>query len=132
MAHSDNFKIVQGLYAAYANADLDAFYRDLAPDVFWKESDGFPTPGVFRNKEEIVAGVFEILARDWVNFRYELEHLIDGNEFIVAVGTYRGSHGQTARSFESRASHVWHVKDGKIDRFEQFADTHRMQQAATE
>lgn len=131
MATSSNFQTIDNLYSAYERADLEAFYKDLSPDIIWKESDGFPTPGVFRSKTEIVDNVFSVLDRDWSFFRFELEYLIDGNEHVVAVGTYRGTHRKTGKSFEARASHVWHLLEGKIVRFEQFADTHLMQSAAT-
>ncbi|MFH8462434.1 nuclear transport factor 2 family protein [Streptomyces sp. NPDC017991] len=132
MIHSQAFKVIDDLYTAYAEGDLDAFYKDLSSDLVWVECEGFPTPGVFRSKEEIVDNVFSVLARDWIRWDYQLEQLIDAGERIVAVGTYRGTHSTTAKSFSSRAAHVWHVVDGKITRFEQFADTHLIQKAMTD
>lgn len=131
MAHPGGVDIVHNLYLAYERADLEAFYKDLSPTIIWRESDGFPTPGVFRSKEEIVDNVFSVLDREWSLFRFSLEYLIDGHEHIVAVGTYRGTHRITGQCFEARASHVWRVQNGKIASFEQFADTHLMQAATT-
>ncbi|KAF2639406.1 NTF2-like protein [Massarina eburnea CBS 473.64] len=128
---STNYQIIQNLYSAYESANLEAFYSDLSPSITWKESDGFPTPGVFRSKEEIVENVFKVLEREWAVFRFELDSLVDGSdEHVVAVGTYRGTHGETGKSFEARASHVWRLSGRKIVGFEQFADTHLMQSAA--
>ncbi|MGV9847411.1 nuclear transport factor 2 family protein [Streptomyces sp. NPDC003442] len=131
MTHSQGFKVISNLYAAYKDGDLVSFYKDLSPDLVWIECEGFPTPGVFRNKEEVVDNVFSVLARDWSDWNFELDQLIDAGEFIVATGTYQGTHGTTARSFNARAAHTWHVVNGKIVRFEQFADTHLIQSAAT-
>lgn len=131
MAETANFQMIANLYSAYERGDLEAFYKDLSPDISWKECDGFPTPGVFRSQTEIVEKVFSVLQKDWVNWRFELERLIDGNQDIVALGTYRGTHGITGKSFEARASHAWKLVDGKILGFEQFADTHMMQSAAS-
>ncbi|MDQ1036853.1 ketosteroid isomerase-like protein [Streptomyces sp. V3I8] len=131
MNESRSFQIISDLYTAYKDGDLDAFYRDLHPEIVWIECVGFPTPGVFRSKEEIVDNVFSVLARDWSHWQYELKHLLDAGEFIVATGSYQGTHGKTGKSFTARAAHTWHVVDGKIIRFEQFADTHPMQSAAT-
>ncbi|MFH8470876.1 nuclear transport factor 2 family protein [Streptomyces sp. NPDC017991] len=131
MIHSQGYKIVKDLYDAYHEGDLVAFYKDLSAELTWIECEGFPAAGVFRNKEEIVDNVFSVLARDWSRWDYQLEQLIDAGEYIVAVGTYRGTHGTTVKSFSARAAHVWQVTDGKITRFEQFADTHLMQNAAT-
>lgn len=131
MSYPRGIEAVRQLYSAYERSDLEAFYQDLSENTVWKESDGFPTPGVFRSKEEIVSNVFNVLNRDWENFHFTLESLVDGNESVVAIGTYRGKNGKTGRHFEARAAHVWRVSDGKISAFEQFADTHLMHTAAT-
>lgn len=130
MPQPTNLEIIQNLYLANDHSDLEAFYRDLSPTIVWKESDGFPAPGVFRSRADIQRHVFNVLRHEWDNFHFSLEHLVDGNERIVAVGTYRGTHRKTGRSFEARASHLWHILNGKIESFEQFADTHTMQTAA--
>lgn len=130
MAHTTAIDVIRQLYSAYERGDLEAFYEDLSPDIIWKESDGFPAPGTFRSKEDIVKNVFDVLGRDWDSFRFTLESLVDGDEQVVAVGTYRGTHRKTGQSFGARAAHVWRVLDGKICAFEQFADTHLMQAAA--
>jgi ketosteroid isomerase-like protein len=130
MSQTQNYRVIADLYMANDRGDLEAFYKDLSPDLLWKECDGFPTPGVFRTRSEIVDNVFTPLARDWSIFRFELERLVDGGECIVATGTYQGTHRATGRSFMARAAHVWRVTDGKIDRFEQFADTHPMHTAS--
>jgi ketosteroid isomerase-like protein len=38
----------------------------------------------------------------------------------------------TKNDFESRAAHVWHVRDNLIDGFEQFADTEVIHRAAAQ
>ncbi|KAF1997305.1 NTF2-like protein [Amniculicola lignicola CBS 123094] len=127
---SSSLLIIQNLYNAYKANDLTAFYTDLSPTLTWTESAGFPTAGTYHTKEEIVANVFSVLARDWDDWFFTLEELIDGGKDVVAVGTYRGRNKGTGRAFESRAAHVWRVVGGKIEGFEQFADTAVMQNAA--
>ncbi|MEU3985333.1 nuclear transport factor 2 family protein [Streptomyces sp. NPDC026672] len=131
MNESQGMKVVGDLYAAYGEEDVEGFYKDLSPDLTWIECEGFPAPGVFHTQEDIFAHVFAVLERDWADWKFELEKLIDGGGTVVAIGAYSGTHRETAKSFRARAAHVWHVVDGKIVRFEQFADTHPMQAAAT-
>ena len=130
MADSKSLEVIRNLYLAYERGDMESFYKDLSSTLVWRESDGFPTPGVFGSKEEIIKNVHAVLARDWSQWGYNLEQLIDGQDHIVAIGVYRGTHRETGKSFESRAAHLWHVSGGKIDLFEQFADTHLIQCAA--
>ncbi|MET0452126.1 MAG: nuclear transport factor 2 family protein [Mycobacterium sp.] len=132
MGRSDGYFVLRELYDAYDRGDQEAFFRDLSPDLTWVESVGFPAPGVSHNRAEIQANLFDVLERDWTVFRFTLDVLIDGGEFIVGVGTYRGTHRVTKKNFEARASHVWHVRDKLIDSFEQFADTEVIQRAAAE
>lgn len=132
MSHSDQYRLVRKLYDAYDSGDEEAFYQNLSPDLIWVESVGFPAPGVFHDRAEIKANLFDVLERDWAVFRYTLDVLIDGGEYIVGFGTYRGTHRLTQKSFESRAAHVWHVRDNLIDSFEQFADTEVIQHAAAD
>jgi ketosteroid isomerase-like protein len=132
VSQSDGYLVVRKLYDAYDRGDEEEFYRNLSPDLIWVESAGFPAPGVSHNRAEIKANLFDVLERDWAVFRYTLDVLIDGGEFIVGFGTYRGTHRVTQKNFEARAAHVWHVRDNLIDSFEQFADTEVIQRAAAE
>jgi ketosteroid isomerase-like protein len=61
MAYPSNFIIIQNLYQAYETADLEAFFKDLSPNLVWRESDGFPTPGTFYTRAEIEDNVFSVL-----------------------------------------------------------------------
>jgi uncharacterized protein len=48
---------------------------------------------------------------------------------VVATGTYSGTFEETGRSFTARFAHVWELEDGKVVRFEQVADTAKVQEA---
>jgi ketosteroid isomerase-like protein len=129
---SPNVKIIQDLYTAFTTGDLAAFSANLSPNITWIEATGFPTPGVFHSTEEIVTNVLGGLQRDWSAFAWELEYIIDGGEFVVGVGTYKGTNRKTGKSFEARANHVWQLEGGKIVKVEGFGDTWVMQCAARE
>ena len=86
MAHTANYTMIQNLYSAYERADLEAFYADLSPSISWTESAGFPTPGTFHNAKDITENVFAVLQKEWEDWKFELEGLIDGSEGCVVCG----------------------------------------------
>lgn len=130
---SASFQTIKNLYDAHARSDLDAFYADLSPTISWTESAGFPTPGTFSSAKEITENVFAVLQQKFTGWEFNLERIIDGTEgYVVAIGVYKGTSKATGKGFEARASHLWNVVDGKIVRFEQFADTALMREAMRE
>ena len=42
---------------------------------------------------------------------------------VVALGQYEGTHAETGREMVSHFAHVYEVRDGRIARFDQIADT---------
>lgn len=130
MIQTENYKIVSNHYKASAEGNIEKMFENVSPKIVWKEMDGFPCAGVYHSQSEIVENVFKVLGRDWTNYRFELEQLIDGGEYIVGIGNYRGKNKKTQKELNVRVSHLWQIKEGKIVRFEQFTDTLLVQQAS--
>jgi len=123
------YDIVKGHYDANDRKDLDGMIADFAPDIQWTEMDGFPCRGTFIGTQEVIENVFAVLGRDFEDFAFTLENLLDAGNSVVGVGNYHGTYRATGKSFNIRVVHVWHVSEGRIDRFEQFTDTLRMAEA---
>lgn len=117
------YQIVADHYAASARRDLSGMLADLADDVQWTEMAGFPCAGTYTGAQQIIDNVFVVLGRDWVDFGFTLERLIDGGETVVALGDYRATHQHTGKAMHARVAHVWQVAGDKVRRFEQFTDT---------
>lgn len=124
-----NLQVVADHYAASARRDVQAMMTDVAPDARWTEMAGFPCAGTWIGPQQVIENVFEVLGRDWSDYRFTLETLIDGGEHIVGVGTYTGVHNATGKPLRARVVHVWRLVDGKIASFEQFTDTLLVRQA---
>jgi len=122
-------QIISEHYAASARGDIAAMMADVAPDVRWTEMAGFPCAGTWVGAEQVIAQVFQALGAEWDGYHFALEHIIDGGEQLVGIGTYSGTYRQTGKFMQARVSHVWRVADGKIVSFEQFTDTLLVAQA---
>lgn len=123
------YQIVNDHYQASARQDLAGMMADVSPTVQWTEMDGFPCAGTWIGPQQVTEHVFAVLGREWQDYRFELEELIDGGSSVVGIGTYRGTFKATGKSMQARVVHVWRVAQGKIVRFEQFTDTLRVVQA---
>lgn len=64
-----------------------------------------------------------------VTHHFELETLIDAGDCFAAIGNYHGVYRQTGRGLDARVGHVWRIKGGLVQSFEQFTDTLLVAQA---
>jgi len=124
-----NLQIVADHYAASARQDIAEMMAEVSPAVAWTEMAGFPCGGTWIGPEQVIAKVFAVLGREWEGYRFSLEKLIDGGEYIVGVGTYSGRNLKTGKAMQARVTHVWLLVEGRIVAFEQFTDTLLVAQA---
>src|SRR5947209_3497304 len=113
---------VARLRAAYEalNAGNPAPALELMdPDIEWIEPDGAPGvggmsqgSGVYRGRDQVLKGVFELLAgRLWDNFRVEPDEIIDGGDTLVVLGHLRATVPGSDRPAETPFAHVWKMRD---------------------
>ena len=124
-----NADIVRGFYGAVEGGDLAGGLALLAPDCSWTEMEGLARGGTYHGPDEVREGVFFRIGSEWDEFRLTVDDVLDAGDSVVAVGTYAGTCKATGRELEARVVHVFHVNDGVIAAFEQFADTARIAEA---
>jgi uncharacterized protein len=117
--------IVHNLYAAFARGDIPSVLAGLDPQIVWTETAGGPFAGTYTGPDAVLENVFSPLGSEWSDFTVQPEAYVCDSESAVAIGTYRGLHRATSRTLEARFAHAWHLKDGRVVRFEQITDTAR-------
>ena len=120
---SKAYDIVKAHYAASDSGDLEGMLAPLANDCAWTEAAGFPCAGTYIGPEEVKKNVFFALGDLFDNFTFTLDQLLDAGTNVVGVGRYSATAKSTGKSFNARVVHVWEVENGKVVKFEQFADT---------
>lgn len=122
---SPNLTTIQGLYAAFSQGNVPAVLGAMAPDIIWNEAENFPYAGgnPYIGPQAVLEGVFMPIVGDFEHFEVNVEHLLDAGDNIVALGRYRGRHKATGKDLDAQMAHIWWLKDGKIVRFQQYADT---------
>jgi ketosteroid isomerase-like protein len=123
--------VVRRQYLASAAGDLDALRATLAPDVEWTEMAGFPLAGTYRTPEGVTSTVMEKLGEDWQDWTAHDDTYIADGENVVVLARYTAVHRTTRKPLNVRVAHHFVVRGGLIVRFEQFVDTAKVLEAAT-
>jgi len=128
-----NVKAMRSLYEAFDRRDFNTLEKGVSKDVLWKEADNslYSAGSPYRSFSEIRDKVFTPNSRDFDNFRLDIDRILDASDdHVVAAGRYRGKYKETGKELSSQFCHVAHFdKQGKIDFFQEFADTYGQAQA---
>lgn len=121
----DNHALIKGLYDAFSVGDIGGVLGRMSPQIVWNEAENFPYAdgNPYVGPEAVANGVFARCASEWNGFAVEIEEILDAGDTLVALGRYVGTYKATGRSMRAQLVHVWRVADGKIVRFQQYADT---------
>ncbi|HEV2595483.1 MAG TPA: nuclear transport factor 2 family protein [Sphingomicrobium sp.] len=123
---AQNIQAVRQLYDAFEKGDLHAFEQGVSESLLWKEADNsiYCAGNPYRGFAAVRDGVFEPSLRDFEGFHVDLEQLIDGGDYVIGCGHYRGRSRVTGKELASQFCHVMHVDPGgKLDRLQEYSDT---------
>jgi ketosteroid isomerase-like protein len=124
-----DLEVVQALYEALEEGDGDRVLEILHPEVEWIQNEGFPGGGRFVGAEQVYEKVFTRLADEWEGWQAEVGRWLEADDSVVALGAYRGTCRKTGKSMRAAFAHVYWLSDGRIVRFEQYADTAKVAEA---
>jgi uncharacterized protein len=116
---------VNGIYKAFAKADIEGVLIRMSPDIVWNEADDFPYAdgNPYRGPEAVLNGVFARCASEWDDFAVQIDEIIDAGSIIIATGRYTGVYKETGSPQSTQVAHIWRVTDGKATGFQQYANT---------
>jgi uncharacterized protein len=132
---ADNVEFVQGLYEAFAKGDVPSVLAAMDPEIEWNEAEHITFwPGhPFIGPEAVVKGVFARIPQTFRDtFRIEIARLLGCGSVVVMEGRYKGIVQATGTAIDLQVTHVWDLADGKIVKFQQYADTWQLAQATGE
>jgi ketosteroid isomerase-like protein len=121
MPDSPHVSVVRRLYEARGNPDI--IRQVLAPDVRWEVVEGFPYSGVYVGLDDGLRNFLGRLFQDCESFVAVGSEFFESGDRVIALGTYLGRARATGKDFTARFAHVWTLRDGKIVRLQQCADT---------
>ena len=129
---SKSVEVVKGIYEAFGRGDVAAVLGVFDAAIDWREADHFlyADGNPYIGLQAVAQGVFQRVVTDVDGFNLAVENVIDGGDTVVSQGRYRGTMKKTGTPVDAQFAHVWHVRDGKVVRFQQYTDTRQWAQAA--
>ena len=124
-----NLAVLRSTYEGASAENVTRLVAVLAPDAQWTEAAGFPYAGTYVGADAIIAGVFQRLATEWIDYRAQALQYLEQGDQIVAFGEYSGTYKVTGKSFKAAFAHHYTFSAGKIVRMVQYVDSHVVQLA---
>jgi ketosteroid isomerase-like protein len=122
-AQAPRVELVRGVYDALARGDVPAVLGAMGDEVEWREAEGMPYGGVYHGGAAVADNVLGPITEDIRNFAVSAEDFITSGDTVAVVARYTGTGKTTGKRLDLSVVHVWDVRDDKIARFRQFADT---------
>ncbi len=129
METGDNVETVREMYRLFDERDNEGIRKLFAPDIEWKQMDGFPRGGRYVGADAIFDGVFSGFREQWEGWRAVVERCLDDGKSVVALGFYEGKYLNTGRYVRAEFAHLIEFGDGRIVRFVQYTDTLKVAEA---
>jgi ketosteroid isomerase-like protein len=128
---ADSVGVVRTIYDAFGKGDVQTVLGSLSEKIEWNEAEHFPYwPGsAFIGHQAVLDGVFARVGQDFDGFKVDIRRLVGCGDTVLCEARYRGTAKASGKSIDVQVAHVWDVRDGKVVRFQQYADTWAANQA---
>lgn len=127
---ADNLAIMEQAHEDFARGDVPAVLALFDGDIHWYEAEGNPwwqgQPAV--GPAQVVAQVFARIAEEFDDFTVRPVRTVGCGDTVLAEVRYAGTGKATGLALDAQAAHVWDLRDGKVVRFQQYADTAQLRQ----
>ena len=123
MSRQESKQVVKDLYAAFGRGDRATVLALLAEDVIWQLPDTVPNYSGTYKGHSSVADFFQKLNGSVEIESFEPREFMAEGHRVLVTGWSRGRVRSTGRMFDNRWVMAFIVRDGKIIKFEEYADT---------
>jgi uncharacterized protein len=123
MDSQKNKQVVKELYAAFGRGDIAAVLALVAEDVNWRLPGTVPHySGSYKGPNGVADFFRELDANIGVELFEPRDFVAEGDRVLV-IGWSRGRVKSSGRIFDNRWVMAFSVHDGKVTKFEEYADT---------
>jgi ketosteroid isomerase-like protein len=119
-----NVEIIEAVYAAMKDGDVEAVLARCAPDVTITQTDELPWGGHFVGRDGVLDFATKLVST--ITSQVEHEALFEAGDRVVQRGRTRGTVNATGVEFDVAEVHIWTVRDGKAVAAEFHIDTPAM------
>jgi len=125
-----NLEIVKEGYANFLQGNIPALVNSLSDNIEWElpASARASFSGVFKGKDGVM-NFFENVGEDNEFSDFAVDTYIADGDYVVALGHLTAMAKTTGKTSSNKWAHVWQLKDGKIIRHYEYADTAEIRDA---
>ena len=126
LSSPDNINVIKKLYDDFAKGDIPAVGTAMDEIIEWHEAESFPYAdgNPYIGFEAILNGVFARIGAEWEYWNLtDLNYNEMSNNMILVTGRYQAKYKKNSAIINLQMAHLFSLKDGKIIKFQQFADT---------
>ena len=128
MSEQDNLRIVQEGYGDFSRGDVQTLLGKFAEEIEWVIPGSNPLSGTYKGRTR-VADFFKRLSDLTELSMFEAREFIAQGDRVVVLGRETGHVKSTGRSFQSDWAMAFTLRDGKVVRFQEYADTASLEAA---
>ena len=119
---STNIDLIKKFYNSFKAHD-GKYLQMCTDDIEWIIMKSAPNGGTHIGKKAIFEEYFPDLFSKFIEFHAIPDEFLDAGDKVVVLGKYQMTSKKLKKKFESSFSHVYTIKNGKIAKFVQYADT---------
>lgn len=122
----DNINIIKKLYDDFATGDIPAVGAVMDARIEWNEAENFPFAdgNPYIGFDAILKGVFGRIGTEWEYWNLtDLNYNEMSDNKILVTGRYQAKYKKNGAIINLQMAHLWNLKDSKIIKFQQYADT---------
>ncbi|MDT8439896.1 MAG: nuclear transport factor 2 family protein [Wenzhouxiangellaceae bacterium] len=117
--------VVETVYSAFAQGDMEAFAGLMAPDIVWNEAEGNPYADLnpYIGPEAVMSGLMARFVSEWEDISVTPHEYVVEDDRVVVFGRYGETWKATGKKLDVPFVHSWTVNDGQLVAFQQYTDT---------
>jgi len=124
MSEQQNVQIVKDAYAAFGRGEIQSILNACAAEIEWvSPGEGYTVAGGTYRGRDGVGRFFQIVGQSMDFEAFEPRTFVAQGDIVVALGYYRAKIKDTGKTFESNWAMAFTIRDGKVVKFEEFANT---------
>lgn len=131
-AGKSNIDVVKNMYKNFAEGNVPEVLASMAPEVEWIEAENFPYAdgNPYIGPNAVLEGVFMRLGTEWEYWKLnDLEFYPVTTGEVVVTGRYNAKYKKNGNVINAQFVHIWRLDNGKVIKFQQYADTYKVMQA---
>ena len=125
-----NVEVMRRLYDSFGHGDIPTVLGMMSSDIHWHQAESNPyqpSGEAWVGPDAVLQNLFARIGSEWDGFTVHPRSFHGAGDSVIVEGRYTGTYKATGKRLDCQVCHVWGLKDGKVTRFQLYADTAKLQ-----